>query len=68
VAEHPVLSGRHQLNVLPEHGPGASARNARTRFSDAHATPASETIHPVLEPHTVEVRDLTVYDQMLEVA
>jgi hypothetical protein len=25
VAEHPVLAGRHQLRVNPEHGPGAAA-------------------------------------------
>ena len=68
VAEHPVLTGRHQLNVLPEHGPGASARNARTRYSDVPATPALDTLHRHHEPHTVEVRDLMIYDQMLEVA
>jgi transposase len=63
VAEHPVLSGRHQLNVLPEHGPGAAARNARTRFSDPLNGPA-----PTIPAgaHSVEVRDLAVYEQMLE--
>jgi hypothetical protein len=34
VAEHAVLAGRHQLSVQPAHGPGAVARNARTRFAD----------------------------------
>jgi len=64
VAEHPVLSGRHQLNVLPEHGPGAAARNARTRFSDPLNGPAL----PIpTASHSVEVRDLAVYEQMLEV-
>ena len=29
VAEHDELSGKHQLRVLPEHGPGAIARTAR---------------------------------------
>ena len=29
VATHPVLGGRHQLRILPEHGPGPIARNAR---------------------------------------
>ena len=27
VAEHPVLAGRSQISVLPEHGPGAVGRN-----------------------------------------
>jgi transposase len=61
VAEHPVLGGRHQLSVLPEHGPGAAARNARKRFSDAPTA-----MHVPCEPHSVEVRDLAVYEQMLE--
>ena len=68
VAEHSVLSGRHQLSVLPEHGPGAAARNARKRFSDTPAAPTMDALHDCYEPHAVEVRDLTVYDQMLEVA
>jgi transposase len=62
VAEHPVLSGRHQLSVLPEHGPGASSRNARRRFADL----LPGTAEPL--PGDVEVRDLAVYEQMLEVA
>jgi transposase len=62
VTEHPVLCGRHQLSVLPEHGPGASSRNARRRFAD---TPPLTATAPVGE---VEIRDLAVYEQMLEVA
>jgi transposase len=66
VAEHPVLSGRHQLRVLPEHGPGATARNARTRFSDPPPMPARHAQQAPCEPqHSVEVRDLAVYEQML---
>jgi transposase len=30
---HPVLPGTHQFCILPEHGPGASARTARQRRS-----------------------------------
>jgi hypothetical protein len=59
-----VLTGRHQLSVDPAHGPGAIGRNARTRYADAIATHATAT--PTL--HEVEVRDLEVYEQMLEVA
>ncbi len=62
VAEHAILSGRHQLQVNPAHGPGAASRNARTRFS----TPST-----AVPPHglqLVEVRDLEVYEQLLEVA
>ena len=33
VATHPLLGGRHQLRILPEHGPGPIARNARVRYS-----------------------------------
>jgi len=66
VAEHSVLSGRHQLSVLPEHGPSAAARNARKRFSDPPPVPAPATLHVPCEPHSVEVRDLAVYEQMLE--
>lgn len=62
VAEHPVLTGRHQLQVDPTHGPGAAARNARTRFSTPASAPAAHGLH------AVEVRDLEVYEQLLEVA
>jgi hypothetical protein len=64
VAEHPVLAGRHQLQVDPAHGPGAVARNARTRFGASASTATADT-HVL---HGVEVRDLAVYEQMLEVA
>ena len=62
VAEHPVLAGRHQLSVLPEHGPGATGRNVRRRFADlAPSAPAATT-------EGVEIRDLAVYEQLLEAA
>jgi transposase len=67
VAEHPVLAGRHQLSVQPEHGPGAAARNARKRYSE-HAAANEPTAAAVDILHTVEVRDLAIYEQMLEVA
>lgn len=63
IAEHAVLAGRHQLSVNPAHGPGATARNARQRF--AMPMPDKALPHPVPE---VEVRDLQIYEQMLEVA
>jgi transposase len=68
VAEHPVLSGRHQLSVLPEHGPGAAARNVRRCFSDPPTAPVLERVHELAEGPAVEVRELSVYEQMLEVA
>ena len=64
VAEHGVLAGRHQLSVQPEHGPGATARNARQRYGTASA-PAPQT---GLQDESVEVRDLSIYEQMLEAA
>jgi transposase len=64
VAEHPVLAGRYQLRVDPAHGPGAIARNARTRF----ATPAAPTAPGARPLPEVELRDLAVYDALAEVA
>lgn len=57
VAEHPELPGHHQLRVLPEHGPGAVARNPRQPRLRAVERPA----HPWMMP-VVEVRDLALYD------
>jgi hypothetical protein len=66
VAEHPVLEGRYGLSVNPAHGPGALARNARIRYADkarcALEVPAAERFA------VVEQRDLSIYEQMLEVA
>lgn len=57
VAEHPELLGHHQLRVLPEHGPGAVARNPRQPKLGAVERP---THRWALAP--VEVRDLAVYE------
>lgn len=65
VAEHAVLAGRHQLSAKPEHGPGAAARNARKRYSEPGA---ANDPNAAAGMHTVEVRDLAIYEQMLEVA
>jgi hypothetical protein len=59
VAEHPELHGRHQLCLLPEHGPGASARTARRIQS---TRPARPTATPRLLD--VEVRDLALYEAL----
>ena len=69
VAEHPVLAGRAQLSVLPEHGPGAAVRNARTRFPGALHPVGGSMAHPSrgASPE-VEVRDLAIYDALLETA
>jgi len=58
VVEHPELAGRHQLRILPEHGPGAIARTARARRSTG-STPPSAGLAPV-----VEVRDLALYEAL----
>ena len=65
VAEHPVLAGRAQLSVRPEHGPGAAMRNARKRYGGS--------IQPVDSPAPtrssvpeVEVRDLAIYDTLFD--
>mgnify|MGYP001413612938 CR=1 FL=1 len=60
VAEHPVLAGRAQLSVQPQHGPGAAARTARQRHG---SRPALDV--PLAQlPRDVEVRDLAVYDRL----
>jgi len=63
VAEHAILTGKHQLRVDPAHGPGAVARNVRSRFASSPNGPT-----PVAPLHDIEVRDLAVYEQLLEVA
>ena len=55
VATHPVLGGRHQLRILPEHGPGPIARNTRLRYSTG-----GRSIGAV--PFDVEVCDLSCYE------
>lgn len=66
VAEHAVREGRHGLSVDPEHGPGAVARNARTRYADSARLAVEEPV--ARAPFAVvEQRDLLVYEQMLEV-
>jgi transposase len=59
VAEHPLLEARNQMRILPEHGPGAIARNARQRFA------LSGAVIPGTYENDVEIRDLTVYEQLL---
>jgi transposase len=67
VAQHPVLAGRAQLSVHPEHGPGAAARNARKRYGELAPVPTLNA--PVLDAgREVQVRELAVYDQLLEAA
>lgn len=67
VAEHPVLAGRHQVSVRPEHGPGAVLRNVRRHFVPAPSdTGPADLPGSALPP--VQVRDLAVYEQLLELA
>ena len=56
VATHPECTGRHQLLVLPTHGPGPVARNARQRYSSPPPLHAAPERFP-----DVEIRDLEVY-------
>ena len=55
VATHPVLRSRHQLRILPEHGPGPIARNARVRYSTGGCSTGAV-------PLDVEIRDLACYE------
>ena len=61
VATHPVLAGRAQLSVRPEHGPGAVARNLRHRYGSR--VPGAPQPPPARE---VEVRDPMFYEQLLD--
>ncbi len=61
VADHALLLGQHQLSVLPEHSPGAIARNARTRSTQTRSSQHSRAGELV----DVEVRDLEVYERLL---
>ncbi|HEX7074402.1 MAG TPA: IS21 family transposase [Hyphomicrobiaceae bacterium] len=60
VAEHARLAGKHQMSILPEHGPGPVARNARHRYP--HPAPIAE-LNRWIGPHEVEVRDLAIYEE-----
>jgi transposase len=63
VAEHPVLAGRAQLSVRPEHGPGALPRRQRQRFAQGGPRAAAADANDARE---VQVRDLDVYEQLLD--
>ena len=59
VAIHAVCPGKHQLIILPEHGPGPIARNARRTYGRPPVeSPAAWTAAEV------EVRDLSVYEEV----
>ena len=48
--------------MLPEHGPGALARNRRQR----HASPRPAAATPTADlSREVEVRDLAIYEQIV---
>lgn len=57
VATHPLLAGKYQVAILPEHGPGPIARRQR----GIRSTPAPA--HPT-PPAEVDVRDLRIYDDV----
>jgi transposase len=58
VAQHAELLGRHEVRVLPEHGPGAIARNGRKGSTIAPRRNIPESLE-------VEVRDLATYELVL---
>lgn len=61
VARHAALPGRHQMSILPEHGPGAIARSQRLRR--AHKAGPSNGASGLAD---VEIRDLSVYEQLAQ--
>lgn len=61
VATHPVLLGRHQFRIVPEHGPGAIARLSRQRRSTlSEPSPRAGALPEV------EIRDLACYEALCE--
>ncbi|NMG30374.1 IS21 family transposase [Aromatoleum evansii] len=67
VAEHPVLAGRAQLSVCPQHGPGAAMRNARQRHAGRPAASGGDNgLWAVPDDLAVEVRDLALYDSLFQ--
>ncbi len=62
IAQHPLAAGQHQLVLTPEHGPGASARNARRRFATVAGTDARHAIE------SVEIRDLAIYEHLAQLS
>ena len=58
VAEHEELTGKYQLRLRPEHGPGAIARTARRIAS---SLPTARGLATVPE---VEIRDLAIYEAL----
>ncbi len=60
VARHALLPGKHRLAILPEHSPGAIARNARSRRLATYP----HRLHPGVQPE-VEIRDLEIYEQLV---
>jgi transposase len=64
VVTHRELEGKYQMRILPEHGPGAIARNVRQRQSTrVERDDAGRWTLP-----EVEVRDLAVYERIGAVA
>jgi transposase len=61
VATHTVATGHHQMVILPEHGPGAIARQRRRQCSSSSGSLHRGTA--AAEPE-VEVRDLAIYEQL----
>jgi hypothetical protein len=59
VASHPLFEGKHQVRILPEHGPGAAARNGRRLISTIPVAGRAEGLPQV------EIRDLSVYESLL---
>ncbi len=59
VAAHVELKGKYGMQILPEHDPGAIARNLRKRSSTPRAAE-----RPWVSAGEVEVRDLSVYEQV----
>lgn len=57
IATHAVLPGQHQFRILPERGPGASARTTRQRRSTMSGVGSVTRSLP-----EVEVRDLACYE------
>jgi hypothetical protein len=59
VAEHDELTGKYQVHIQPEHGPGAVARTTRR----GHAAVFPDRVGYGAPPE-VEIRDLAIYETL----
>ena len=59
MTEHDELTGKYQVHIRPEHGPGAMARTTRRGRATVFPDSAGRAASP-----EVEIRDLAIYETL----